>query len=88
MEGLILAYSFNKCTRITTALILRASQAEKTEIQNSLIHGRSRLGQEYLLPTVFVDVGLEGGVKQMISIKQRVLAIECSANQHTWYQHI
>lgn len=83
-DACFISYSYNESTRITTALILRASQAEKTDIESSLIHRRSHMGQEYLLPTIFVDVGLDGNSKHMFSMKQRVLAVERSTNQHTW----
>lgn len=79
-----LAYSYNESTRITTALILRPSQAETTDIQNALFHQRSRLGQEYFLPTVFVDVSLDGCGKLLALIKERVLAVEHSTDQHTY----
>lgn len=83
-DACFISYSYNESTRITTALILGTSQEEKTDIENSLVHRRSHIGQEYLLPTIFVDVGLGGYSKNMLSTKEKVLAVESLTDQHTW----
>lgn len=79
-----LAYSYDEHTRITTGVILQASHAEQTDIKASLNYQKPHLGQELLLPTIFVDVNLHGGAEHLFSVKQRVLAVERMTDQHTW----
>ena len=79
-----LAYNYNESTRITTGLILQASQKEKDDIQMSLVYYKSCLGQELLIPISFVNITLHGNAEHHFGVKQRVFAVERMTDQHTW----
>lgn len=79
-----LLYNYNESIRITTGVILQASQTEKDEIQMSLVYHKSRLGQELLLPILLVDINLHGNARHLFTVKQKVFGVERMTDQHTW----
>ena len=86
--AIILAYSYNVRTRITTGIILRTDEADMTAIKDNLMHYKELAGHELLLRAVMTEISLKASKAYLSSIKQDIMDVEHSTGQHTWVNYI